>query len=175
MSDEITEEEQQRYLELQRMALDFARNGETDELNRMLEAGMPPDLYDEKGQSLLMLASYNGHEETTRMLLAHGAEVDRRNDRGQTPLGGVAFKGYVSVAKLLIEAGADIHANNGGGMTPLHYATMFGRWEVARLLETHGATLNRESPDTLDTQDGLFSRLIRKLVELRGRFRSRNR
>ena len=58
----------------------------------MLNAGLPVNLADAKGQTLLMLASYNGNLETTRMLLKHGADVDRRNDRGQTPLGGVAFR-----------------------------------------------------------------------------------
>ena len=66
----------------------------------MLRHGLPVNLADNKGNSLLMLASYNDHLETARMLLVHGAGVDRRNDRGQTPLGGVAFKGYEEMVTL---------------------------------------------------------------------------
>lgn len=137
----LTDAEEARYAELQRQALDFARHGETNALRLMVEAGLPVNLCDAKGQSLLMLASYNGNLETTRMLLALGAEVDRRNDRGQTPLGGVAFKGYLDIVKLLVTHGADIHADNGGGMTPLSFAAMFGRHDVVGYLVSCGAQL----------------------------------
>jgi len=141
MTDQnITDDEEQRYAELQKMALDLARAGDTDQLQKMIAAGMPVNLADEKGQTLLMLASYNGNPDTTRMLLEYGAEVDQKNDRGQTPLGGVAFKGYAEIAELLIKHGADLNSNNGGGMTPLHYASMFGRFEVVKVLEKHGAS-----------------------------------
>jgi len=63
------------------------------------------NLADAKGNSLLMLASYNGEVETTRMLLGRGADVDRRNDRGQTPLGGAAFKGDEEIVALLLAHG----------------------------------------------------------------------
>ena len=109
----ITEGEEKRYAELQQMALGFARHGETESLATMLRHGLPVNLADAKGNTLLMLASYNGNMETTRMLLEHGAEADRRNDRGQTPLGGVAFKGYEEIVTVL-EHGADIDADNGG-------------------------------------------------------------
>src|ERR1700722_8694483 len=98
-----TESEEKRYAELQYMALGFARNGETKHLANMLRAGLSVNLSDAKGNSLLMLASYNGEIETAEMLIEHGAEVDRRNDRGQTPLGGAAFKGYEEIAALLLE------------------------------------------------------------------------
>jgi ankyrin repeat protein len=137
----ITEAEEQRYAELQQMALDFARNGEIEPLAAMVGAGMPVNLSDAKGNSLLMLASYNGHVETARMLLEHGADVDRRNDHGQTPLGGVAFKGYPEIVDLLLQHGADIDADNGVGMTPIMFAAMFGRAKVVEQLRSHGASL----------------------------------
>jgi len=141
----ITEEEEKRYAELQRMALDFARHGETGSLATMLRHGLPANLADAKGNTLLMLASYNGNLETTRMLLECGAEVDRRNHRGQTPLGGVAFKGYEEIVPLLLEYGADIDADNGGGMTPIMFAAMFGRSGVVEELKRRGASLGRRN------------------------------
>lgn len=149
MEDQIiTPDEEQRYAELQKLALEMARKGETDELEKMIMAGLPVNLSDEKGQSLLMLASYNGHFHTSMMLLNRGADADRRNDRGQTPLGGVAFKGFTDIAALLLDHGADIYANNGAGMTPLHYAEMFGREKVADLLRARGADLNKPATGT---------------------------
>ena len=61
MQANITEAEDQRYAELQQTALDFARQGETDSLAKMLYHGLPVNLADAKGNSLLMLASYNGN------------------------------------------------------------------------------------------------------------------
>ena len=140
-----TEYEEKRYAELQMLALDFARRGETVELAGMLRHGLPVNLADMKGQTLLMLASYHGHIATTRMLLEFGADVDRRNHRGQTPLGGAAFKGEEEIVELLLKHGADIDADNGGGMTPLMFAAMFGRTNVVDLLKIRGASLQERN------------------------------
>lgn len=137
----VTDQEEERYVELQRQALDFARQGESEPLSRMLAAGMPVDLQDEKGSTLLMLASYNGNLDTTRMLLKCGASPDLRNDRGQTPLGGVAFKGYVDLVEALIKGGAEVNADNGGGKTPMLFATMFGRFKVRKILKNNGGRM----------------------------------
>jgi len=137
----VTEAEEQRYAELQQMGFHFARNGETEPLVEMIQHGLPVNLADAKGNSLLMLASYNGNLETTRALLLARADADRRNRRGQTPLGGAAFKGYKEIVTLLLEHGADIDADNGGGMTPLMFAAMFGRTEVVEMLKRRGASL----------------------------------
>lgn len=136
---ETAESEKARYANLQQIALDFARNGETAQLAKMLEYGLTPNLCDLKGNSLLMLASYNGNEEITQMLLEKNAEVDLLNDRGQTPLGGAVFKGFKKIVALLLDHGADIDADNGGGATPLMFAQMFGRNEIAELLIERGA------------------------------------
>lgn len=135
----ITADEERRYGELQAHALDCAREGHLETLRPMLEAGMPVNLSDHKGNSLLMLAAYHGQTDAVRLLLDHGAAVDQRNDRLQTPLGGVAFKGHGEIARLLIQAGADINADNGNSMTPLMFARMFGRTEVAQILVAAGA------------------------------------
>ena len=135
----VTEAEERRYAELQGQALDLARAGETAVLESMVRAGMPVNLEDHQGNTLLMLACYHDRLETARMLLTRGAEADRRNRRGQTPLGGVAFKGFPGIARLLLEHGAAVDADNGNGMTPLMFAEMFGRTEVAGVLRHAGA------------------------------------
>ena len=58
---EATADELKRYEELQVFALDFARTGKTQDLKAMLQVGMPVNLCDHKGNSLIMLASYNGN------------------------------------------------------------------------------------------------------------------
>lgn len=162
-----TEAEEKHYAELQHLALGFARNGETQHLDAMIRAGLAVNLADAKGNSLLMLASYNDNLETVRMLLGHGADVDRRNDRGQTPLGGVAFKGYEEIVALLLEHGADIDADNGGGMTPIMFASMFGRSGVVGQLQERGASLVRRNRMGISARTML--RLVRPIHWIFGR------
>jgi ankyrin repeat protein len=131
----ITESEEKRYAELQEIALDAAREGDVNTLRPMIQAGLPIELKDSKGNSLLMLAAYHGEIATVRMLLAEGADPDARNDREQTPLAGVAFKGYLEVAQILVESGADANADQGGGRTPVMFAAMFGHNAMVKYLE----------------------------------------
>lgn len=94
-------------LEFAQMLFQLARDGETERLAAYVDAGVSPDLTNERGDALLMLASYSGHAATVRALVSRGADVDRANDRGQTPLAGAVFKGYGEVVRELFEAGAD--------------------------------------------------------------------
>lgn len=165
METVLTEAEEKRYAELQLLALDQARHGETAALRSMIEAGLPVNLEDPKGNTLLMLAVYNGQHETSEMLLRVGAVVDRRNHRQQTPLGGAAFKGYVAIAESLLDHGADINADNGNGMTPLMFASMFGRTEIVRLLRQRGAdSCARNRYGLKASWLGRVAPLFRKLV-----------
>lgn len=109
-------------LEFARKLFQFAREGEAAQLAAYIEAGVSPDLTNERGDTLLMLAAYNGHADTVRALLERGAEVDRLNDRGQSPLAGAVFKGYGEVVRVLFEAGAD---PNTGSPTSVETARMF--------------------------------------------------
>jgi uncharacterized protein len=86
---------------------DFARAGDTPRLHAYVENGVPVNLTDATGNTLLMLAAYHGHAETVDALVALGADPDRANDRGQSPLAGAVFKGEVDVVRVLLAAGAD--------------------------------------------------------------------
>ncbi len=62
--------------ELATRMFDLARAGDTETLRAYVEAGVPVDLSNGKGDTLLMLAAYYGHAETVRMLVTSGAEVN---------------------------------------------------------------------------------------------------
>ncbi|MFH1216870.1 MAG: ankyrin repeat domain-containing protein [Pseudomonadota bacterium] len=159
----LSRDEEERYAALQLRSLDCARSGDSLQLERMIQAGMPVNLSDNRGNSLLMLAAYHDEEETVRMLLRHGADVDRRNDRGQTPLGGVAFKGNLNIARILIDGGASVDADNGGGKTPLMFAAMFGHRRMVEYLLSRGAD---------PTSQTLFGISAQHLAEFTGALRS---
>ena len=87
---------------------DFARAGDTTRLRAYVEQGVPANLTDATGNTLLMLAAYHGHAETVSALVALGADPDRTNDRGQSPLAGAVFTGADDVVRALLAAGADL-------------------------------------------------------------------
>ena len=126
-------------LEFARRVFQYARTGETEQLAALLAQGMPANLRNERGDSLLMLACYHGHVETARVLLDHGADPELLNDAGQTPLAGAAFKGDAGIVRLLVARGAAIDSRGEGGRTALMVAAMFNRAEIVRLLLAHGA------------------------------------
>ncbi|MFD9729311.1 ankyrin repeat domain-containing protein [Streptomyces sp. NPDC059072] len=120
-------------IELAGKIFDLARQGEAAQLTAYLEAGVPANLTNDRGDTLVMLAAYHGHAETVTTLLARGAEADRANDRGQTPLAGAVFKGEEDVIRALLAGGAD---PNAGTPSAVDTARMFGK---ADLLELFGA------------------------------------
>ncbi|MBF4163125.1 ankyrin repeat domain-containing protein [Nocardioides acrostichi] len=94
-------------VELAHQLLDCAREGAAERLLAYVDAGVPVDLTDASGNTLLMLAAYHGHAHLVAALAQRGADVNRLNDRGQSPLAGAVFKAEDDVARVLVETGAD--------------------------------------------------------------------
>jgi ankyrin repeat protein len=94
-------------LALAELVFDLARDGAAMELARYVDAGVPVNLTDAKGNTLLMLASYCGRDAAVTALLERGADPNRINDRGQTPLAGAVFKQAPAVCSALLSYGAD--------------------------------------------------------------------
>lgn len=136
-------EQDERALAIIRAAFDQARKGDTAALADSLDLGVPSDVCNERGDSLLMLAIYHGHLDVARLLLARGADPELRNGRGQTPLEGAAFKGDVASATLLLDHGAAADLPGPDGRTPLMYAAMFDQVGMVELLLARGASAHR--------------------------------
>ncbi|MEV5604165.1 MULTISPECIES: ankyrin repeat domain-containing protein [unclassified Streptomyces] len=120
-------------VELASKVFDLARAGDADALAAYVDAGVPANLTNDRGDSLLMLAAYHGHAPAVTALAARGADPGRANDRGQTPLAGAVFKGEEAVIRALLDAGADPAA---GTPSAVDTARMFGKDD---LLELFGA------------------------------------
>lgn len=115
---------------------DLARNGDAAQLAVYLEAGLPANLTNDKGDTLLILAAYHDHPDTVRALLDRGADPDRANDRGQTALSAATFRQSAESVRALLEAGGDPAL---GGQSALATAEFFGLPEMQELLRTHRA------------------------------------
>ena len=111
-------------VELAHRMFDLAREGAAERLAAYVDAGVPAELTDSSGNTLLMLGAYHGHAGVVVALAERGADVNRVNDRGQSPLAGALFKGEDDVVATLLAHGADPEAG-----TPSARATaeMFGR------------------------------------------------
>ena len=111
---------------------DLARAGDTDELLACLDAGVPANLTNGKGDTLLVLAAYHDHPGTVAGLLDRGADHDRVNDRGQTALAAAVFRRSVPSVQALLAAGAD---PGRGAPDARATAAFFGLEDMVALLD----------------------------------------
>jgi len=116
-----------------------ARDGDAAMLAALLSKGLPGNLRNHKGDTLLMLASYHGHVEAVKVLLEHNADPEIRNDNGQSPIAGAAFKGDLEMVKTLVEGGAQVEGASFDGRTALMMAAMFNRTPIIDYLVSKGA------------------------------------
>jgi ankyrin repeat protein len=122
-----------------------ARSGDAAMLERLLAGGLPANLRNGNGDTLLMLASYHSHLDAVRVLLKHSADPDILNDKGQSPIAGAAFKGTLPVIEVLLAHGASVEGASPAGRTALMIAAMFNRTAIVDYLLAHGA-----DPDATD-------------------------
>jgi hypothetical protein len=119
-------------VELAGRVFDLARGGHTEELAGYIDAGVPVNLTNDKGDTLLLLAAYHGHPETVGALLDRGADHSRANDRGQTALAAAVFRQSTDAVTRLLAAGADPDA---GGPSARATATFFELPAMTELLD----------------------------------------
>ena len=86
---------------------DLARGGVTEQLAAYVDAGLPANLTNGQGDTLLILAAYHRHHDTVTALLERGADPSRSNDRGQTALAAAVFRRSPETVRALLAHGAD--------------------------------------------------------------------
>ena len=141
--------------ELQRRGVNYSvedffnnvRDGNTDVVILFLDAGMNPNLADDKGRTALMYAAAMDHADTVRVLLARGADLHAKDWNNDTALAQAALTGSTEPTKILLDAGADIHARGDHGFTAFLYAAFSGHYECARILLERGADINEQDED----------------------------
>ncbi|MEI4274131.1 ankyrin repeat domain-containing protein [Klenkia sp. LSe6-5] len=119
-------------VELAARVFDLARAGAADELAEHVRAGVPANLTNGAGDTLLILAAYHDHPAAVVRLLELGADPARVNDRGQTALAAAAFRRSAPSVEALLDAGAD---PDGGGPSARETAAFFGLTEMSALLD----------------------------------------
>jgi hypothetical protein len=64
----------------------YARHGRCEEIERKLNEGLPVDVRDEFGNTMLITACQNGNKRVAKAVLRRGADINARNYKGNTPL-----------------------------------------------------------------------------------------
>lgn len=140
MSD-LTDEE----LDFLHSTFDLARAGDSVLLD-YVDQGLPVNLANPKGDTLLILASYHGHAELAAGLLARGADTERVNHRGQTALVAAVFKQAEPIVRALLAAGADPH---GGSPDAVATTDFFGLPAMRAILDA-AETSDWKTSEALD-------------------------
>ena len=84
-----------------------AKNGDMDQINRLIEKGTPIDVIDENSNTPLYIAVGEGHKEVAELLILKGANVNAIDNKGRTPLDWANYSHHKDLAELLIRHGGE--------------------------------------------------------------------
>mmetsp|Transcript_36015 Transcript_36015/g.34084 ORF Transcript_36015/g.34084 Transcript_36015/m.34084 type:complete len:294 (-) Transcript_36015:304-1185(-) len=94
----------------------FVRHGRSEEIEKLLDRGIPVDVRDERGNTLLIVACQNGNKRIGKNVLRRGANINARNLKGNTPLHYCFHYGFGdTLGQYIIQKGADESARNNMG------------------------------------------------------------
>ncbi|RJT85755.1 ankyrin repeat domain-containing protein [Cryobacterium melibiosiphilum] len=102
----------------------------------MLDAGVPLNMLNGRGDSLLIVASYAQHADTVRDLLRRGAATSVVNAMGQTAVACAVFRNNEAILRLLLEADADPAL---GAHPAAQIADQFGLPRMREVIESFGS------------------------------------
>jgi ankyrin repeat protein len=86
---------------------DLVRAGDAATVAAYVDRGVPVDLTNANGDTLLLLAAYHEHPDLVRALLDRGADPNRVSGRAQTALVAAVFRQNLGIVEALLDAGAD--------------------------------------------------------------------
>lgn len=124
-----------------------AKQGDLDEVQALLDRGLPVTTADKDGTTALHIAARWGRGAVAKVLLDRGAQVNAQDREGLTPLHVAAKVNQETITKLLLDRGAEIAAADKMGKTPLHVAAEWEADGVVRALLDRGAPINAPDRD----------------------------
>ncbi|HEX4047455.1 MAG TPA: ankyrin repeat domain-containing protein [Elusimicrobiota bacterium] len=118
-------------------------SGSDRSVDRMIAAGVSPNLRSPEGTTPLLVAVINGRLSTVKLLLSRGAAPNAPNAKGATPLAYAVEKHLPEVAEALIAGGARVDGiYDGDGNTPLLMAVSRADLAMIELLAAHGVSFS---------------------------------
>jgi hypothetical protein len=127
---------------LQSLWLAAAADGDTEQLEGLLDKHIVVNEADEYGFRALHYAAGNGKREAVEFLLKVGGDHHKSARCPNSCLVVAASKGQVDVLPLLLQAGAELEATDSQGRTALHAACSKTLLQVVRMLLEKGAYID---------------------------------
>jgi ankyrin repeat protein len=112
----------------------LARDGQTGPLGEMIDAGVPLNLRNGRGDTLLIVAAYSQHADTVSDLLRRGADTSIVNGMGQTAVACAVFRNDEVILRALLEAGANAEL---GAPTGVQIADQFTLPRMREVIESY--------------------------------------
>nr|WP_242539989.1 ankyrin repeat domain-containing protein [Trinickia mobilis] len=115
------------------------------EVDKQLANGMDPNLTDQNGMPILVIAAREKSDQVAAALIANPkTDLEKLDPAGENAMMLAALNGDVDLVKLLISKDAEV---NKKGWAPLHYAAANGHDDVVQLLIDHSAYIDAGSPN----------------------------
>ncbi|RYH20322.1 ankyrin repeat domain-containing protein [archaeon] len=108
----------------------FTRHGRVDEIEILLTKGVPVDIRDTYGNTLLIIACQNGNKRVAKALLRRGANINARNYKGNTPLHYCYHCKYLLLACLCLTS---LFSNPNFGAYPDGYGESLGQYIISKV------------------------------------------
>jgi ankyrin repeat protein len=163
---------QMRVHDLQMRVYDLAEEGETNELNTLLNEHPDIDVdeyKDEAGCRALFVACRGGHTICARLLIDHRADVHAKINGEETVLFAPVCGGHLSCMKLLVQNGAagDVNCQDDRGFIPLMDSASSGRLTVAQYLLEQKADVHYRISEECDfmNMDALWCAMCRHATD----------
>ncbi|KAF1029842.1 MAG: hypothetical protein GAK40_00312 [Burkholderia plantarii] len=116
-----------------------------DDIAKQLKHGLDPNLTDDKGNPLLVIAAREKSDKVADALAsAPNVDLEKTDPAGESALMMASLNGDLPLVKLLIAKGAEVSKK---GWTALHYAATNGQDEVVSYLIDKSAYIDAGSPN----------------------------
>ena len=124
--------------------LDAVQSGDIATVKKYLDEGVPVNLTDEEGWSLLHHAAALSQVDVINLLHEKGCRVDLIDDEGRTPLHYAATNGDIETIRLLLAMGSSVNSVDYEGNTPLKWSVMCEQNAAIEELTKLGGTFDIE-------------------------------
>jgi Ankyrin repeats (3 copies)/Ankyrin repeat len=148
--------------------VEFARNGNLNEIQKLLDSGIDPNTQDSRGWSPLMWATAKKNLDIVKLLLEHGADPNLVNYLGQVAIMFASRYGSYEITKELVVNGAIVNPMIRLNLRPpLSEAASRGHIKIVKLLVEHDVNVMHKGIDdksaidlAMDAGYGVIKNLI---------------
>lgn len=117
-------------------------SGNIRKIKQLIKKGRDINIQNEKGDTALIITSFNGETPIVELLLNNYAHVNTKNNKGETALILASTWGHTEIVRLLLARHANIHIKDNNGKTALMYAASRDYIETANVLIDNGADID---------------------------------